>query len=278
MNVKEYISSGILEEYVLGGLSDQERQEVECMSHIYPEISTALHEIEDDMFIVAQESAVTPPEFLKSKVMVAIDEAKEDDSAPVVSLSQQTQSKNPSGKGWRIAAVIALLVACGTTITLFMQQSVSEDRFVAAQNEIEVLKENVDSLKTQMAIAYSTNDTLNTQLAFIKNADVIDVRLGAVEGRDSTSSVMVYWNQSSGDAYVQVLNLPEPPSDKQYQLWGLVDGQPVDMGVFDMKDADSLQLMKGLKGAQVFAITLEQKGGSPTPTLEEMYVLGKIAG
>ena len=69
MNTKDYISSGILEEYVLGALSDQERREVECLSSIYPEISEALHAIEDDMFIVAQESAVKTPEFLKSKIL-----------------------------------------------------------------------------------------------------------------------------------------------------------------------------------------------------------------
>ena len=32
MNTKEYITSGILEEYVLGVVSDQERREIECLS------------------------------------------------------------------------------------------------------------------------------------------------------------------------------------------------------------------------------------------------------
>ena len=42
MDIKEYISSGILESYVLGNASEQERREVECISSIYPEIRQEL--------------------------------------------------------------------------------------------------------------------------------------------------------------------------------------------------------------------------------------------
>ena len=38
MNTNDYILTGILEQYVLGDVSPQEKQEVECMSHIYPEV------------------------------------------------------------------------------------------------------------------------------------------------------------------------------------------------------------------------------------------------
>jgi hypothetical protein len=34
--------------------------------------------------------------------------------------------------------------------------------------------------------------------------------------------------------------------------------------------------MKNIAGAQAFAITLEPKGGSQNPTMEKMYVMGKI--
>ena len=42
MNINDYISSGILEQYVLGDISPQEKKEVECMSHIYPELQEEL--------------------------------------------------------------------------------------------------------------------------------------------------------------------------------------------------------------------------------------------
>ena len=44
VDVKAYIESGILESYVLGFASEQEVQEVRCLSHIYPEIAEELKE------------------------------------------------------------------------------------------------------------------------------------------------------------------------------------------------------------------------------------------
>ena len=37
-----------------------------------------------------------------------------------------------------------------------------------------------------------------------------------------------------------------------------------------------MQKMKVIPQAEMFAVTLEKEGGSPTPTLDEMYVAGKI--
>jgi len=37
-----------------------------------------------------------------------------------------------------------------------------------------------------------------------------------------------------------------------------------------------IQKMKSFGKAEAFAITLEKEGGSPTPTMTEMYVMAKI--
>jgi anti-sigma-K factor RskA len=62
--------------------------------------------------------------------------------------------------------------------------------------------------------------------------------------------------------------LPDPPTDKQYQLWALLDGKPVDAGTFNV-NSDSIQLqeVRNIANAQAFAITLEHKGGVRSPTL-----------
>jgi len=72
-------------------------------------------------------------------------------------------------------------------------------------------------------------------------------------------------------------NLPVPASDKQYQLWAILDGKPVDLGMldFDLKQKKLLVHMKNTRGAQAFAITLEKKGGNSTPQ-GTMYVMGKL--
>jgi anti-sigma-K factor RskA len=46
--------------------------------------------------------------------------------------------------------------------------------------------------------------------------------------------------------------------------------------VFDTNTGTALVKMKNISKAQGFAITLEKKGGSPSPTMEQLYVLGNV--
>ena len=74
---------------------------------------------------------------------------------------------------------------------------------------------------------------------------------------------------------LDVKKLPAPPPDKDYQLWALKDGQPIDMGVFRMvTEANTLLEVGQVPKVEAFAVTLEPKGGSVSPNLEEIYVYG----
>ena len=91
------------------------------------------------------------------------------------------------------------------------------------------------------------------------------------------SYTTVYWDTTSHDVYLLINNLPAPASNEQYQLWALLDGKPIDMGVLEIFEKPlQLYRMKNIQAAQAFAITLEKKGGSPTPSLDKMYVMGKL--
>ena len=61
MNIGEYISSGVLESYVLGELGERERLEVENNLKIYPELrrELALVEATQEQFLLA--AAIIPP-------------------------------------------------------------------------------------------------------------------------------------------------------------------------------------------------------------------------
>ncbi len=61
----------------------------------------------------------------------------------------------------------------------------------------------------------------------------------------------------------------------QYQLWAIADGKPVNAGMYT-EEKDSKIALANIPKAQAFAITLEKKGGSPVPTMENMYVMGEI--
>ncbi len=61
----------------------------------------------------------------------------------------------------------------------------------------------------------------------------------------------------------------------QYQLWAIEDGKPVSAGMYS-EDKDSQVALASIPKAQAFAITLEKEGGSPVPTMENMFVMGGI--
>ena len=98
---------------------------------------------------------------------------------------------------------------------------------------------------------------------------------------DPTAKMVVYWHTSGKQVMVDNSKLHLPANDRnhQYQLWALVNGKPVDLGVFDIETEQHggiLKNMKDIASAQTFAVTLEQRGGSPSPTMEQMIVAGNV--
>ena len=90
----------------------------------------------------------------------------------------------------------------------------------------------------------------------------------------------IFWDTTgTRDVYMVINNLPQTPSDKQYQLWALLDGKPIDLGVFDLEVEQKRLLvkMKNVQNAQAFAITLEQRGRSNPEVPEgKIYVVGNL--
>lgn len=90
---------------------------------------------------------------------------------------------------------------------------------------------------------------------------------------------VVYWNNVKKTTYLDLGKLPQPAADKQFQLWAIVNGKPTDMGIFEVAPADSLIKIDGqfIENPQAFAVTLEPKGGSQSPSLDQMWVVGNVA-
>ncbi|GAB3253586.1 hypothetical protein GCM10027347_13450 [Larkinella harenae] len=61
MDIRQYINSGVLESYLLGLSSEEEEQEVQQMKILYPEVSSALDDLEIVIEQYCLDSAVPPP-------------------------------------------------------------------------------------------------------------------------------------------------------------------------------------------------------------------------
>lgn len=89
--------------------------------------------------------------------------------------------------------------------------------------------------------------------------------------------VDVFWDQDSKEVLLAVNQLAKLDHENDYQLWAIGDDVPVGIGLVDPLSIRGLQTMKLASSDQAFAITIEPKGGSESPTLEKLVVLGEVS-
>ncbi len=263
MNVKEYISSGIIESYVLGLATTEEQLEFESMCRQYPEILQARIDFELAMERQARQYAVAPPDSLKQQVI----NAGASPAAKVVPIAGTKRAIKPSRLKW-VAAACAVLLA-GSLIWNISQYNRNR-KLEASYFD---LTKDYDSMALHLT-------EVEDQIAMISLNP--NVKMAAMKGMEASpaSFATVFWDTTSKDVYLVVNNLPKPASDKQYQLWALLNGQPIDMGMVDddvfIGQKKLLLRMKNASGAQAFAITLEKRGGETTAPKGPMYTMGSL--
>ncbi len=265
MNIAEYIASGKLEECALGHGNAQERAAVEAMLASHPELRGELGEIEESLFQYAQANAVQPSAGLKGRVMAAITEEKKE--TPVVALNAQRSSRKTN---WLAAASIVLLL--GSLAGNFMLY----DKYQNSNAKVLALESEKTFLATDLGVERAKYSESSNMLSMINSPDTRRVELKGLP-LSPESKAMIFWNKESADVYMSVASLPAAPEGMEYQLWAIVEGAPVDAGMIDLSAADNmLRKMKSFESAQAFAVTLEVKGGSSSPTMEKMYVMGAV--
>jgi anti-sigma-K factor RskA len=264
VNIKEYISSGIVESYVLGMVSDAEREEFDLLCLQYPELLEAKNQFEEQLENRLMQDKVKVPASLKEKIENSIQPSA---NSTYIDTYEEEQTPVRRMKGffnWKLAAAAAFVLFAGTLIWALMLSS--DKKKLTAENE---------EVKNQLSVANTHVNECSELTSTLKHPGM---RLTAMNAMPASpgSLASVYWDTTSHDVYLMVNNLPEPPSDKQYQLWAMIDKKPVDLGVFELKQEKLLVKMKNVTRAQAFAITLEPKGGSPQPTMQAMHVFGKL--
>ncbi len=271
MDYQEYIQSGKLEAYVLGLSTEEEVLEAECMARVFPEVRAELIAIQALFESSAIAGAVTPPASLKMKIMGVIDETpaeKEVFETKIISINKPQPEVNTNFK-YMLAASVALLIL--SSFGVFYQYKNN----LQLSEKINGLQQQQVTLENNLANNKSLLNTTQNELAIISSPRAIPVAMKGLPNSPN-SLATVYWNKETKETFIAVNSLPIPQPGQQYQLWAIVDGAPVDLGVFDMPNASDslLQKMKSIDNASAFAVTLEKEGGSPTPTMNQMYVMG----
>lgn len=261
MTTQEYIDSGILELFVYGKLSETEMEEVMDMANKNETVLQEIMTIEKSCILLS--GAVSPR--ISGKNYEEIKQAIFENQSNVIAIEKKNTSLF-SYLGW--AASILFLTGFGI-MTYLWNESLYECK--------NVTKEKI-ALEKDYSILQNANSKTNETLAHISNKQTIQIQL---EGQEIAPSAFakIYWNTNSHKAIVDISGLPKPPNGKVYQVWSLKLNPltPSNMGIINKsQNNEMLHSFENIIDAQAFGITLEPEGGSETPTLEQLYALGKV--
>ena len=292
MNLSEIIESGLIELYAMNALSAAEAAQVEAWATAFPEVRAEIEEAQSALELYAQAHAVEPSAGMKAKIMANFEadltgdlrekdvekdikkdaekerprDIKNDIGTPKNDPLSITPQNAPSGFNfgkilpWAIAAMS--LVAA---VSFFMKANNTTAQLSDCQKKSAQLADKQQVIVDLQQKMNFIRD-INTKGVELKNAPNPALPKGLL--------VKVYWNAKDKATLLTILNLPQPPKGKQYQLWA-IEGKnaPVDAGVIAY-DVTAVQPMKGFEKVDMFAITLENEGGSVVPTLDQMFVAG----
>ncbi len=264
--VKAYIESGILELYVLGDVTPAERLEVEAMAVKYTAVKDELAAIEKSLELYAKANEIAPADTQREIILnrldyVLVNEQSYKNEAKVLPLVKPQSNFYK----YAFAASLALLIAS----------------VIALLNVYGRLKETtnlVASLQNQNHEIASTVSLKDGEIEVLRDPSFKLLKLQGTQ-KSPAAAITVAWSPVKKKVWIDMATAKMPSNDKehQYQLWALVAGKPVDLGVFDSDTTSKdMKEMKSITLADAFAVTLEKRGGSPTPSMDEMMVIGKF--
>nr|WP_262895763.1 anti-sigma factor [Hymenobacter ruricola] len=229
--------------------------------------------------IAAPATAATPNAALRADLDAAVSQnpsAAAASAQPIAGeavirpLTPAAEAPASSRSVWAMAASVALLLSLGANALLYSRWKDASSDLVALQNEQSRFATTTQVVERQLGELRQENQVLRSD----------EFRAVALVGtKDAPSTrARVLFNPATHKVYVDVKSMPALPAGKQYQLWALADGKPVDAGMIAQATAEGadLQEMKEIASAQAFAVTIEPAGGSASPTMP-IQAMGAVA-
>lgn len=262
MNITEYISTGILEAYALGELSQIERAEVEKNLSLYPALREEFTKIEQVQEQLLMQAAMKPRAIVKANLFEKINQKPE---AKIISMQPASTIT------WRYATAASLVIALLSSYLAYnywgkWKESESSLTNLIAQNQR--IAQDYNNVNLRL-------DRMESDLKITSNPAFTRVVMkGTPNATESVASV--YWNAQTKEVYLSIQNMKELSKENQYQLWAIIDGKPVDCGVFDYGIAGLIKMKTAFASPVTFAVTVEPRGGKSSPSLETMQVAGNL--
>lgn len=279
MSVEEIISSGKLELYVAGSLPETEMREIAMLASQHRQVAAEIQKIEDTMiaYYAADGEVLSEPEMNNNLSEIF---AQGKTVAPVVNM-QTPSAKIILLSRVAVAAMIGgLILTSALALLMWSQQN-------SLRKEIAEIKDNQQQLLAENTKYKEADEAYQKQMQivqdiFSKRVEVKTVAYNPFTKEPNTLTkegnfILLYWHPQTKKVLMMSANLPQLSADEQYQLWGMVDGKPVDAGVFEYKNNQfQASFQKDISGAGAFAVSIEPRGGSKSPTISKVCMIGSL--
>jgi anti-sigma-K factor RskA len=252
MDINSYISSGIIEMYVMDLCTPEERQETDRLRKQYPELNQAIEEFEKKLESNLLSQAVLPGEETDTKILASL-------------RLLQLQDKHEKSSPGKVRSINRFkLIAAAAVVLLIISGIFNYIMFTRLNEEQALIKQ-----EKQSPLPLS-------DYKILQEPSITPVAMYGVAPYTLCRCTM-FWDKKTGKAYIMIHHLPLSSETESFQLWAMVDGKPQSVGIINDKIRDRFIEMENVpQEAIAFTVTLEKKGGASTPTVKETYLSGKI--
>ncbi len=266
MNKHEVISSGLLESYVLGTTSVEENELVHDLCIKHPSLTNEIELIEIALINYSSQDVAPINKEIKNKISDKIFSGTNTE-AKIIPLTINDKSI----RVYKLSIAASIVFVITSIIYVFSIQT----KVNKLHGELSKTMAATTNLEQQLSSQQTALIVATSKLQILSDPKIKTVGLKGMNSLASISA-LIHWNTESDAVYFNASKLPATATDKQYQLWAIVDGKPVDIGVIDLLNDSTFQKMRSVKGAQSFAVTIEKTGGSNSPTMDTMCLLGNV--
>ncbi len=247
--------TGILEQYLLGELSEEQSIEIENILKEDKELREYFSKMEDDMEQMALENAITPPVHIKTAILNEVENPSLIGKEKVII----SQARKKVSYNFAIAASLATLFLLSSG-WLYNQWKNTERTMITLQQETNDLRNRLVNLEDN----YKETDKWYQA---INQPEVVQLILKGNE-KSPNSAAIAYVNHQNKEVILNPKGLSKLKNDKTYQMWADVDGEMINMGVISANQ--EMITMKYIENAASLNITIEPVGGNDHPTVEQL--------
>ena len=300
MDTEIYISSGILELYCAGALSEAEMREVERMASQFAAIKKEIQAIELALWSFNDQIFAGPHEQFKRELIAGIKINSPNtisvEKMPETALNKAVEPEKPSieiPKELPVAKEIIpeqaiqstgskkKKISIGIFLVIILPILLAFGAFGLWNNWDALLQEltaakkiaaNAEKSRAQIdSNLKATSQTLDT----LRNPDLVKITLSGMKFSPEAKAV-IYWNKNTNQILLDPVLIPLEDKDHCYQLWAMNKGETLSLGTFSATNKNKQMLpMKATSKASVFIISLEPKNGSAIPNIAQLCLMSK---